>query len=166
VNIFYIAVKGFLAHTSTWTRSTKLRELNALIIEASNPVNPERRIDVTPEQIAQVCHEANRAYCETTGDLTQLSWNEARDWQRESAIKGVEFALANPNAPASAQHDAWLNDKFAAGWKHGPVKDETKKEHPCCVPYDQLPDEQKVKDYLFKGIVASLRNFVAQPATA
>jgi hypothetical protein len=107
--------------------------------------------------IARVCHEANRAYCATIGDISQLPWDEAALWQRESGIKGVEFAIANPDANASAQHDAWLKEKLDNGWKYGPVKDADKKEHPCCVPYDQLPEEQKRKDALFRNIVLALK---------
>ena len=44
------------------------------------------------EQVAKVCHETNKAYCETVGDASQKSWNEAEEWQRQSAIKGVQFA--------------------------------------------------------------------------
>lgn len=108
------------------------------------------------QQIAQVCHEANREYCRTIGDYSQEHWDSAAPWQRESARKGVEFALANPDAPASAQHDAWLTDKVRDGWIFGPVKDPAKKEHPCMVPYSQLPLEQRLKDSLFKGVVRAL----------
>jgi len=109
-----------------------------------------------PHEIAQVCHEANAAYCRVIGDATQRSWNEAEQWQRDSAIKGVEFAQANPNAPASAQHDAWLADKAADGWTYGPLKDPSTKQHPCIVPYAGLPLEQRRKDALFKAIVNAL----------
>jgi hypothetical protein len=71
-------------------------------------------------------------------------------------IKGVEYALANPDAPPSAQHEAWLADKLADGWKYGPEKKPENKEHPCCIPYDQLPIEQRRKDALFKAVVAAL----------
>jgi hypothetical protein len=107
------------------------------------------------EQIARVCHEANESYCHSIGDHSQKSWDEAEEWQRQSAIKGVEYAFANQGARASAQHEAWLADKEAAGWKFGPVKDAEKKEHPCMVPYGDLPTEQRIKDHLFRGIVAA-----------
>jgi hypothetical protein len=110
---------------------------------------PAKSID----QIALVCHETNRAYCATLGDYSQKPWEEAENWQRISAIRGVEFALANPNSPASAQHEEWLKEKEREGWKYGPVKDASKKEHPCFVPYHQLPHEQRVKDFLFKSVV-------------
>lgn len=109
------------------------------------------------EQIAKVCHEVNRALCLAFGDTSQQPWDDAADWQRDSAFKGVEFAIANPDAPTSAQHDAWSADKLADGWKFGPVKDAEKKEHPCLVPFDQLPPEQQAKDYLFKAVVSTLK---------
>ncbi len=108
------------------------------------------------EAIAKVCHEANRAYCQTIGDNSQPVWEDAPEWQRKSAIEGVKFNIANPDAPASASHDSWLAVKKADGWKYGPVKDPEKKEHPCYLPYEQLPVEQQKKDAVFKAIVAAL----------
>lgn len=103
--------------------------------------------------IAMMCHEVNRVYCQSIGDDSQQSWDKAAGWQRDSAIRGVRFALDNPSAPASAQHDAWLSDKVADGWKWGPVKDADAKQHPCMVDYAALPVEQRIKDHLFKGVV-------------
>lgn len=111
---------------------------------------------MTIAMIAEVCHEANRAYCRTIGDDSQTSWNNAPDWQKMSAIRGVAFNQENPDAPASASHDSWLAVKKEDGWKYGPEKDPSKKEHPCYVPYDELPTEQKRKDALFKVIVNAL----------
>lgn len=116
---------------------------------------------VSKEDIAKVCHEANRVYCESLGDNTQHAWHGAEAWQQESAVKGVEFCQANPAAPPSANHESWLAVKKADGWKYGEVKDAEKKEHPCFVPYDQLPVEQQKKDALFKAIVGALSDEVA-----
>ena len=113
--------------------------------------------EVTIVSIAQVAHETNRAYCQSIGDDSQRSWEEAPGWQRVSAINGVKFHVENPTAPAFSSHQEWLNEKFADGWKYGEVKDPDKKEHPCCVPYDELPIEQQVKDTLFIGVVRALK---------
>lgn len=112
------------------------------------------------KDIAKICHEANKAYCETHGDNSQAPWEDAPDWQKESAIKGVDFNIANPDAPPSASHDSWLEVKKADGWKYGEVKDADKKEHPCYVPYDELPAFQKAKDAIFKAIVGALAPYV------
>jgi hypothetical protein len=107
------------------------------------------------EDIARICHEANRAYCIGIGDTSQLHWDDAPQWQRDSAVKGVEFRLANPFASNSATHDSWLAAKEADGWTYGPIKDAEKKQHPCFVPYDELPKEQQGKDHLFANIVGT-----------
>lgn len=108
------------------------------------------------ESIARVCHEANRGWCAANGDHSQAEWDQAAAWQRDSAIKGVEFALANPEAPPSAQHDAWMADKVREGWIHGPTKDPVAKTHPCIVAFEQLPKHQQAKDHLFRAVVRSL----------
>lgn len=108
-------------------------------------------------RIAKVCHQANKAYCETLGDMSQADWENAPEWQRNSAINGVKFHLANPNARASASHEAWLAEKEANGWTYGEIKDEAKKSHPCMVPFAELSPSQQAKDHLFKGVVDSLR---------
>lgn len=107
-------------------------------------------------QIARVCHEVNRAYCASIGDHSQPVWEQAPEWQQQSAISGVRFTLDNPGAGPSASHESWLEEKRADGWKYGPTKDSEKKEHPCFVPYAQLPTEQKTKDYLFQAVVRAL----------
>jgi hypothetical protein len=111
---------------------------------------------MTVEQIARVCHEANRAICEGSGETPYLSWEKAPRWQGETMIKGVQFVLDNPGAPASANHEAWMQDKLADGWVYGPVKDPAAKTHPCLVPYDDLPFEQRVKDHVMRAIVKAL----------
>lgn len=106
--------------------------------------------------IAMVAHEANRAYCQSLGDDSQPAWVFAPEWQQKSALVGVEMHLANPDATPEQSHESWLAQKLTDGWKVGPVKDAELKEHPCCVPYAELPSEQKAKDYIFRGVVHAL----------
>ncbi|WP_347455697.1 RyR domain-containing protein [Acinetobacter thermotolerans] len=106
--------------------------------------------------IAQICHTINAAYCLATGDDSQLPWNEAQEAQRQSAVMGVEKYLENPDITPEQLHEAWYQHKLGEGWEFGEVKDYENKKHPCMVPYDQLPQEQKVKDYLFRATVESV----------
>jgi len=112
---------------------------------------------ITVSDIAQVAHETNRAYCATIGDYSQQKWDTAPQWQRDSAIVGVRFHLETLRgglqpSPA-ASHESWLEEKRRDGWRYGPVKRVDIKEHPCFVPYDELPPAQKLKDYLFGAVV-------------
>lgn len=116
---------------------------------------------MTVENIAQVAHELNKAYCESIGDNSQPSWEDAPDWQKSSAVNGVTFHLLNPDAKPSHSHESWLKQKEEEGWKYGEVKDPIKKEHPCFVPYEQLPTEQKSKDFIFRQTIHSLKPFLS-----
>lgn len=111
---------------------------------------------LTAIDIAKVCHEANRAYCEGLGDFSQKPWAEADEWQRESAIKGVQFRQDHPSSGAIEQHNDWMKHKIADGWVHGEVKDAKAKTHPCLRPYDTLPEEQRAKDRLFAAVCDAL----------
>ncbi len=114
--------------------------------------------DLTKEVgIAKMCHEANKIWCEQNGDGSQKSWDDAEEWQRESAVKGVVFKLENPDAGHDAQHNSWMKEKVDAGWVYGEVKDAEAKTHPCIVPFEQLPIFQQKKDALFCAIVDALK---------
>lgn len=106
--------------------------------------------------ISTIAHQLNKAYCEQLGDNSQKSWSDAPEWQRNSAMAGVEFHRDNPDASDSASHDSWLAEKVKDGWVYGEVKDAEAKTHPCIVPFDSLPIEQQIKDKLFRQTVHAL----------
>lgn len=106
------------------------------------------------EACASAAHEANRVYCSVIGDDVQPAWCDAEEWQRESSRDGVRVALAG--STPSEQHSAWMDARTADGWTHGPIKDVLKKEHPCLVPYDELPERQRVKDAIYISVVRSV----------
>lgn len=108
------------------------------------------------ETIARICHEANRAWCQVNGDASQTPWEAADAWQRDAALAGVRFALDNPQAADSAQHEQWMRHKTEEGWVYGPLKDPRRKTHPCLVAFEALPDREQAKDRLFRAIVRAL----------
>jgi len=57
-------------------------------------------------------------------------------------------------------HDVWAATRIAEGWVYGPKRDDDAKEHPCLVPYADLPESEKVYDrtiveQLIKAILAN-----------
>ena len=108
---------------------------------------------ITIEDVARVCHEANRAYCVGLGDDSQPPWDDVPLWQRTCIRAGVIFHLDNPDAGASASHGSWMDVKRDEGWVYGETKDSIAKTHPCFVPFEELPRLQQAKDYLFRAIV-------------
>jgi hypothetical protein len=43
-------------------------------------------------------------------------------------------------------HENWARQRLAEGWRHGPRRDDAKKEHPSLVPYEKLPESEKAYD--------------------
>lgn len=115
-------------------------------------------------EIARVAHQANRELQRTqawqpyTGNGVGVAppWDKARQELRDSVLDGVRHALAHPELTPEQSHENWLRFKQADGWVYGPVKSDDRKIHPCLLPYDQLPEDQKVKDRLFLAIVRAL----------
>jgi len=114
------------------------------------------------EDIARIAHNANKSYCESLGDDSQLDWVLAPDWLRKSTIKGVEFRLKNIHGTAEENHQNWVKDKIQDGWKYGKIRDIERKEHPNLTSWDNLPEFQKIKDVLFISIVDCLKEFITE----
>jgi hypothetical protein len=112
------------------------------------------------EEIAEVCHEANRGLQRVqlahgnTGVPVAPSWEDFPAEQRDSVIQGVAGVLAGASPEES--HEGWCELKRSTGWVHGPVKDTEARTHPCLVPYSELPADQQIKDHLFAAIVHAL----------
>lgn len=47
---------------------------------------------------------------------------------------------------AKNTHEVWARQRLSEGWRYGPRRDDTRKEHPCLVPYEQLSDVEKEYD--------------------
>lgn len=111
---------------------------------------------MTIEEIARIAHEVNRGLCEALGDDSQVRWEEAPEWQINSAINGVKLVRDKENASPGDSHAAWRYEKVRAGWVYGEVKDEAIRQHPCLVPFEELPPEQRLKDHLFVTVAKVL----------
>jgi len=105
------------------------------------------------EDVAKVCHEANRALCESFGDFSQKPWEDSPDWQKESAVAGIRALIEKPDMTPSELHDKWCLHKISQGWTFGPIKDAERKTHPCLVSYGELPKNEQAKDKIFRAIV-------------
>ena len=98
-------------------------------------------------------HEANKEIQQQTGEYIP----PLDEHLTKSILDGVYFVLDNPNCTPEQQHNNWVHFKRADGWKYGPEKDFERKEHPCLVPYNELPEIQQRKDSVFRQ---TLDNFI------
>jgi len=49
-------------------------------------------------------------------------------------------------ALARNTHEVWAQERMAQGWRFGPERNDQRKEHPSLIPYEQLPEKEKVYD--------------------
>ena len=54
----------------------------------------------------------------------------------------------NPLLEAMAKnvHEVWAQERMKQGWTYGEKRDDTLKRHPCLIPYEDLPEEEKDYD--------------------
>ena len=43
-------------------------------------------------------------------------------------------------------HEVWSKTRIEQGWTYGEKRDDALKQHPCLIPYEELPEEEKVYD--------------------
>jgi hypothetical protein len=56
-------------------------------------------------------------------------------------------------------HETWAQQRLAEGWRYGRKRNDTRKEHPCLIPYEELSEEEREIDrhvamQVVKGILA------------
>jgi ryanodine receptor 2 len=56
-------------------------------------------------------------------------------------------------------HDVWARGRIGQGWTWGPHRDDAAKQHPCLVPYADLPESEK--EYDRNTVVEALKAIVA-----
>lgn len=49
-------------------------------------------------------------------------------------------------ALAKNVHEVWAQTRISQGWTYGETRDDKKKHHPCLIPYEDLPESEKVYD--------------------
>ncbi len=70
---------------------------------------------------------------------------DTRDISLSREIEALREALAKNT------HEVWAAARLREGWTYGPVRDEEKKEHPCLIPYEELPESEKDYDRATSG---------------
>jgi hypothetical protein len=112
--------------------------------------------DETVTRVAQVMHEAVRAWQKANGQPASPPWSKAPAWMKTSSREAVIWRLSNPKASAAVHHEQWISHKESEGWKYGKTKNGVKKTHPLMIPYDDWPEVERRKDELVSAVIDSL----------
>jgi excisionase family DNA binding protein len=109
----------------------------------------------SPQEIARVCHAANAELQRIQSDpCPSLPWDAETEEARQIAVAGVEAALGG--ATPEELHAEWARNKAASGWMRGAFKDPQARTHPSLVPYEDLPEGERVKDAVFAAVTAAM----------
>lgn len=55
----------------------------------------------------------------------------------------LEFLI---EAMSKNVHEVWAQTRIKQGWSYGPERNDETKRHPCLVPYEILPESEKIYD--------------------
>lgn len=119
-------------------------------------------MQLTVEQIAQVAHEADRAYSAAVlADYSQPVWVDATQESRDLQISATRSICEEPTITPAKLHEDWCSVMQMSGWKCGPL-DITNRVHPSLMPYDELPEHDQARLRMFDGIVRGLLGLAKQ----
>lgn len=62
------------------------------------------------------------------------------------SIELPEELMSLVEAMAKNVHEVWAQGRISQGWTYGEKRDDEMKHHPCLVPYEDLPEEEKAYD--------------------
>lgn len=63
-----------------------------------------------------------------------------------SDVSLPEELLSLAEEMAKNVHEVWAKNRMQQGWTYGPVRDDAKKQTPCMVAYEDLPEAEKEYD--------------------
>jgi len=107
---------------------------------------PETNPSMVPwDELPESLKESNRKQAEgIRSKLEAIGCDIAitTDWSPQL----VEFSPEEVELMAEMEHDRWVRDRLAAGWRYDRIKNLERKTSPYLVPWDQLSEEVKDMD--------------------
>jgi class 3 adenylate cyclase len=87
-----------------------------------------------------------------------------------NSIELPDSILAMTEKIAEHAHEVWARQRIADGWSYGETRNDSRKEHPCLIPYDELSNTEKQYDRNAAletlKVIAALGYRIVPPPTA
>jgi hypothetical protein len=95
-------------------------------------------------ELTESYRDANRTVADHLPvKLASLEYNIPKDpsnWSQQVDL------TENLELMAELEHNRWYAERKLNGWQYGETRNDNHKIHPCLVPYEQLPEQEKQKD--------------------
>ena len=78
--------------------------------------------------------------------MTENKLNYTPEPMDLSSVDLPESLIQLSERIAENVHEVWAKARMDEGWTYGEKRDDIHKKHPCLVPYDELPEEEKEYD--------------------
>lgn len=114
---------------------------------------------------AEKMHSSLKPYAELPEGEKEQNRNNVRDIPNKLANVGYamlpscageppgEFSGEETERLAEMEHERWMKEQMAEGWKYAPATDKARKLHKDLLPWKELPESEKDKDRaLVRGI--------------
>lgn len=95
------------------------------------------------EKIPSILSEAQKANCKKK--LRGLPMYKPKPIDTKNIILNNEI-LVLCEVLAKNTHEVWASGRITDGWTYGDMRNDVKKEHPCLIPYEELPESEKEYD--------------------
>lgn len=111
-------------------------------------------------KIAEILHNAVSAIPRIDGSV-MVPWDALNGILKDKAADTVALLMEKSIMFAHGMSDEYLHDIWHAnmiemGWAYGPTYSLEHKLHPSMVPFNELPDDEKIKDAIWAGIIYAL----------
>ena len=103
---------------------------------------------------AKAAHDANFHYNKFRGiDRDGKLWEDCSDEEKHRLLNAAGRIFDNPKLTPEELHKLWCEDMLSRGWKYGDAYSFADKTHPCIASYNEIPDEDKLKDTMYLSII-------------
>ena len=82
------------------------------------------------------------------GIVTGVNWRKMS--LKKSFSRGIPavryYFTGSVRRNLHSTSEVWARTRIEQGWTYGPTRNDQLKQHPCLVPYDELPESEKEYD--------------------
>ena len=99
------------------------------------------------DDLDETFRSANRGFADGIGPkLSALGLVVVPDPLADARAPGFQFSAEEIEELAREEHDRWMAERVADGWRYGTPRDNARKLHPSIVAWADLPEDEREKD--------------------